>query len=112
MCSNIKPIGPLEGLLGGRFLTAFAATFFTGAAKGVLIGWLVQFNDGSKVASTMIIYTMLILSLILSLFNTCGLNRTSFKMLLHHPELVIIQIGLNKYHYMCNNLSLIISTIL
>ena len=96
VCRTIKPTGPLGGLLGGRFLTAFLACGCTGATKGAFLGFIVESttNFYSNTTSNAVIMTMVIFlpPLFLSLFSTIGFNKNSFKILISHPELVIMPI--------------------
>ena len=109
VCRTIKPTGPLEGLLGGRFLTAFLACLCTGATKGVILGSIVASSEryyllittATAATMTMIVFLP---PFLLALFSTIGFNKNSFKILLSHPELVIMPICkfLKKMHYIFN----------
>ena len=99
VCRTIKPTGPLEGLLGGRFLTAFAATLFSMAAKACLLGYVVVAYNDSPNSSVLVPIKMTIIiflpTFLLALFSTIGFSKNSLKILLIHPELVIMPTG---YH--------------
>ena len=100
VCRTIKPTGPLEGLLGGRFLTAFAATLFSGVAKGGLLAIaivVVAYNSPNHNTSVLVPITMTMIiffpTFLLALFSTIGFSKNSLKILLIHPELVIMPTG-------------------
>ena len=100
VCRTIKPTGPLQGLLGGRFLIAFAATIFTRVAKGGLLAIvLITYKDQILNTSVLVPITMTMIiffpTFLLALFSTIGFSKDSFKILLIHPELVIMPTG---YH--------------
>ena len=94
VCRIIKPTGPLDGLLGGRFLTAFAACLFTGAAKATLIGWLVAIDISitEKMTLFFIIYLPL---LFMALFSTIGFTKSNYQLLIYKPEFIIMPTGTN-----------------
>ena len=99
----------LTMLLGGRFLTAFLACLCTGATKGVILGGIVASSEryyllittATAATMTMIVFLP---PFLLALFSTIGFNKNSFKILLSHPELVIMPICkfLKKMHYIFN----------
>ena len=97
VCRVIKPTGPLDGLLGGRFLTAFAACLFTIGAKGNLIGWLVTlYGLREDVSITEIITLIFVISLpplFMALFSTIGFSKSNFKLLIYKPEFIIMPTG-------------------
>ena len=87
-------------MLGGRFLTAFAATLFSGLTKGgllaiVVITYKAQILNTSVLVPITMIMIIFFLPFLLALFSTIGFSKDSFKMLLIHPELVIMPTG---YH--------------
>ena len=85
--------------MGGRFLTAFAATLFSGLAKGGLLAFVVVAYNDSPNTSVLVPITMTMIiffpTFLLALFSTIGFSKDSFKILLIHPELVIMPTG---YH--------------
>ena len=106
VCRVIKPTGPLDGLLGGRFLTAFAACLFTGAAKGALIGFLVAIpvNSMSYIEKIGLFFVISLPPLFMAIFSTIAFTRNSFKIIIFKPELIIMPIGtyyiyIHTYNY-------------
>ena len=95
VCRVIKPTGPLDGLLGGRFLTAFAACLFTGAAKGAPIGLLVAIpEDYMSITEKMTLFFIISLSpLFMALFSTIGFTKSNYKILIYKPEFIIMPTG-------------------
>ena len=93
----IKPTGPLNGLLGGRFLTAFAACLFTGAAKATLIGWIVAIpvNSMSYIDKIALSFVISLPPLFMALFSTIAFTTNSLKIIIYKPELIIMPIGTN-----------------
>ena len=87
-------------MLGGRFLTAFAATLFSGLTKGGLLA-IVVITYKAQILNTSVLVpiTMAIIfflpTFLLALFSTIGFSKNSLKILLIHPELVIMPTG---YH--------------
>ena len=98
VCRVIKPTGPLDGLLGGRFLTAFAACLFTGLAKGALIGWFTEIPE-TYLSITKKITLFLVISLpplFMALFSTIGFTKSNLKILIYKPEFIIMPTGTNE----------------
>ena len=95
MCRVIKPKGPLDGLLGGRFMTAFAACLFTIGAKATLLGWLVAVpEDYMTITEKMTLFFVIFLPpLFMALFSTIGFTMRNFKLLIYKPELIIMPTG-------------------
>ena len=95
VCRVIKPTGPLDGLLGGRFLTAFAACLFTGAAKAALIGSFIGFSEYfMSITEKMILFFVISLPpLFMALFSTIGFTKSNLKILIYKPEFIIMPTG-------------------
>ena len=95
VCRIIKPSGPLDGLLGGRFLTAFAACLFTFIAKGVLIGFICILPEEFLIVNEKItlVFSVTLLPLLMALLSTIGFTRNSFKIIIFKPELIIMPTG-------------------
>ena len=95
VCRIIKPTGPLDGLLGGRFLTAFAACLFTGAAKGALIGFLVAIPGiyMSYIEKIALFFVISLPPLFMALRGTIAFTRNSLKIIIYKPELITMPIG-------------------
>ena len=98
VCRVIKPTGPLDGLLGGRFLTAFAACLITGLAKGGLIGLLVAIpEDLMSIIEKMTLFFVISLPpLFMALFSTIGFTKSNLKILIYKPEFIIMPTGTNE----------------
>ena len=95
VCRVIKPTGPLDGLLGGRFLTAFAACLFTILAKGVLIGVLAALPEVRMTVTekTTYFFILSLPPLFMAVLTTIGFTRDSLKLLVYKSELIIMPIG-------------------
>ena len=95
VCRVIKPTGPLDGLLGGRFLTAFAACLFTGAAKAALIGFLAAIKEDymSNTEKMTLFFVISLPPLFMALFSTIGFTKSNFKILIYKPEFIIMPTG-------------------
>ena len=89
---TIRPLGPLDGLLGGRFIVAFLSVLCLMVAKGVLIYIGV---GGAMTLSgiTVIISLQFIPQLMLALFTTIGFSWNSMKLILYHPETLLLPLG-------------------
>ena len=95
---TIHPSGPLDGLLGGRFILSFLACTFYGLAKAVLIGWIVVLKyigpTGFKVSVAMGLISALFLpQFLMSIYTTIGLSINSFKTIFCHIELLLLPTG-------------------
>ena len=95
VCRVVKPTGPLDGLLGGRFLTAFAACLFTGAAKGALFGFFVTIPESfMSITEKMTLFFVISLPpLFMALFSTIGFTKSNLKILIYKPEFIIMPTG-------------------
>ena len=100
---TIWPLGPLDGLLGGRFIVAFLSVLCLILAKGGVIGIVVElytYGQLSTYGATMIIGLQFIPQLMLALFTTIGFSSSSMKLILFHPETLLLPSGkyaLKKY---------------
>ena len=98
---TIRPVGPLDGLLGGRFIVAFLSVLGILGAKGVFIAWVVvEYSssfDLSLSTATMIITLQFIPQIILSVFTTIGFSANSMKLIPYHPETLLLSSG--KWYY-------------
>ena len=94
---TILPLGPLDGLLGGRFILAFLSVFCLILAKGLFIAFVVVGHYGVSVLSlstaTMIIGLQFVPQIILACFTTIGFSWNSMKLILHHPETLLLSSG-------------------
>ena len=100
---TIHPSGPLDGLLGGRFILSFLACTFHGLAKMVTIGWIVlltysQFSPYSvKIEASVsmgLISALFLPQFLLSIHTTIGFSVNSFKTILYHIELLLLPTGI------------------
>ena len=100
MVRTIKPCGPLNGLLGGRFILAFLACIFLGLSKGIAIGYIVfQVIGGYDPPGPSVIQVVGSLSalfipqLFLAILSTTGFSFKSMKKIFYHIELLILPSG-------------------
>ena len=47
VCRTISPIGPFQGLLGGRFLLAFLSCLSSVISKALSVGMVLHFLNGA-----------------------------------------------------------------
>ena len=85
---TIRPLGPLDGLLGGRFIVAFLSVLCLILAKGVFIAIVVVALPLSS--SVIIVGMQFIPQIMLALFTTIGFSWSSMKLILHHPEAILL----------------------
>ena len=99
---TIRPLGPLDGLLGGRFIVTFLSVLCIIVAKGVLIAIVVDLYTVSAASgrlrttlsgATVIIGLQFIPQLMLALFTTIGFSWSSMKLILYHPETLLLPSG-------------------
>ena len=95
VCRVIQPSGPLDGLLGGRFLTAFAACLFTILSKGVLIAMLAPIREDDMTVNekTTFVLILFLPPLFIAVLTTIGFTRDSLKIFVYKPELIIMPTG-------------------
>ena len=102
---TIRPVGPLDGLLGVRFIVAFLSVLCLIGTKGVfiaLVGGYSRYTVGrwSLSTATGMIGLQFIPQIMLALFTTIGFSSSSIKLILHHPETLLLPSGnyaLKKY---------------
>ena len=97
---TIRPSGPLDGLLGGRFIVAFLSVLGILWAKGafiavVVVAYTADDTTLSLSTATMIIVLQFVPQIILSVFTTIGFSLSSMKLILYHPETLILPSGTN-----------------
>ena len=103
---TIRPLGPLDGLLGGRFIVAFLSVLCLILAKGAVIGIVVEaytprqwtiYDELTELTALsgalMIIGLQFIPQLMLALFTTIGFSSSSMKLILYHPETLLLPSG-------------------
>ena len=93
---TIRPLGPLDGLLGGRFILAFLSVLCILGAKGVFIGIVViGYYDVEVPLSTSILVVGLqfVPQLILATFTVIGFSWNSMKLIPYHPETLLLSSG-------------------
>ena len=104
---TIRPQGPLDGLLGGRFIVAFLSVLCILGAKGLFIAMVLGLyshprwigNGGSWKTQpslstiTQIIALQFVPQFILSFFTTIGFSSSSMKLILYHPETLLLSSG-------------------
>ena len=104
ICRMIKPEGPLDGLLGGRFILAFLSCLASIVAKGVFIGFTVAIYQYpinnywrdiqiSLLTAFTIVGLLFVPQFLVALFSTVGFKMSSLKLLVHHPETVLLSAG-------------------
>ena len=98
---TIHPSGPLDGLLGGRFILSFLACTFHGVAKMVTIGWIVLFSFTGSPSQNIetskaigLISALFLPQFLLSIFTTIGFSVNSLKTILYHIELLLLPTGI------------------
>ena len=100
----IRPLGPLDGLLGGRFSVAFFSVLCLMVAKGVFIGSIVFGPSRAISTVTIQIGLQFIPQIMLAFFTTIGFSWTSMKLILHHPETLVLPSGTNLKKYWTKNI--------
>ena len=96
---TIHPSGPLDGLLGGRFILSYLACIFHGLAKAVTIGWIVAFTyTGPRIfehsVGMKLIPALFLPQFLMSIYTTIGFSVNSFKTILFHIELLLLPTGI------------------
>ena len=106
---TIHPSGPLDGLLGGRFILSCLACTFHGLAKMLTIGWVVLYTyrvclyigppsesiEASVAKGPLGLISALFLpQFLMSIFITIGFSVNSFKTILYHIELLLLPTGI------------------
>ena len=98
---TIHPSGPLDGLLGGRFILAFLACTFHGLAKAVTIGWVVLLTYTGPVivrfeasVAMGLISALFLPQFLMSIYTTIGFSVNSIKTIFHHIELLLLPTGI------------------
>ena len=94
VCRTISPTGPLDGILGGRFIIVFLASLFSIIGKGYTVGVLTALNIPNSI-KVVVVLTLFTPQLIMSLFSTMGFNKKSFKVIFHHPDLILMPTGIH-----------------
>ena len=93
-------MGPLDGLLGGRFIVAFFSVLCILGAKGIFIATVILEYSTSNLSlstATVIIALQFVPQIILSVFTTIGFSMSSMKLILYHPETLLLSSGKQYY---------------
>ena len=91
-------MGPLDGLLGGRFIVAFLSVLCIILGKGGYIATVVAayptggYSDALLTAKILVGFQF-IPQIILALFTTIGFTSSSMKLIFYHPETVLLPSG-------------------
>ena len=98
MIRSIRPLGPLDGLLGGRFILAFLSVLCILGAKGVFIGTVVISYYDVEVSlslstSILLVGLQFVPQLILATFTVIGFSWSSIKLIPYHPEILLLSSG-------------------
>ena len=98
---TIHPSGPLDGLLGGRFILSFLASTFHGLAKMVTIGCVVYTmfagSPHRRIKASVaigLISPLFIPQFLMSIYATIGFSVNSLKTILYHIELLLLPTGI------------------
>ena len=92
----MRPLGPLDGLLGGRFILAFFSVLCILLAKMFYVAIVVIENDEnglSPLFAILMIGLQFVPQLILAISTTIGFSWNSLKLILYHPETVVLSTG-------------------
>ena len=100
---TIRPEGPLDGLLGGRFIVVFLSVLCILGFKGGFIANVVVLyyeykSTLSLSTATMIIALQFVPQIILSVCTTVGFSSSSMKMIIYHPETLLLSSGKQSNH--------------
>ena len=93
---TISPVGPLDGLLGGRFIVAFLSVLCLIGAKGLFIAIVVANIESGLITlstATIVIGLQFVPQLILAVSTNIGFSWNSMKLILYHPETLILSSG-------------------
>ena len=94
---SIRPLGPLDGLMGGRFILCFLSVLCILCAKmGYVVAVAIAYDDGygtSIRAATLMIVFQFVPQIILAIFTTIGFSWNSIKLIVYHPETLLLSSG-------------------
>lgn len=93
---TIRPLGPLDGLLGGRFKLAFLSVVCIIGAKGWHIGNVVEAYTLEIITlptATLVIGIQFVPQIMLATFTTIGCSKNSMKLFVYHPETLLLPAG-------------------
>ena len=102
---SIRPLGPLDGLMGGRFILVLLSVLAIMGAKGVYIAQVVALYPGAEVFSdneldlslssvTLMIGLLFVPQLImLALVTTIGCSWSSIALIPYHSETLLLPSG-------------------
>ena len=104
-CSTISTVGPLHGMLGGRFILLFFTSVSFLLFRGLLFVVTVfnggtydtDINDFTYGTDTSIVLFLMAVQLMpqffLSLYSTIGFSKDSFMLIIQHPSLFLMSSG-------------------
>ena len=99
ICSTISTNGPLQGMLGGRFILLFLTCLSFLIFRGFLFTLTIFCGFDFAYGPTDIFKVFLLMSvllmpqLFLSLYSTIGFSRGSLKLIYQHPSLLLMSSG-------------------
>ena len=99
--------GPVDGMLGGRFIHLFFTCLSFLLYKGLLFTFamtssIIKIGSqyGLSIFRSIGVMTYLFIpQMLLSIFSTIGFSKNSFKLIFQHPELLLISSGWYEYMY-------------
>ena len=102
VCRTIKPSGPLDGFLCGRFLTVFFACFSLIATRGAMIAFIVNYPrwmgmaniDITGLVAASMVLLLFVPQLLIAIFSAAGFTNKSFIIC---PETVLLPTGIPHY---------------
>ena len=96
---SIRPIGPLDGLMGGRFILAFLSVLCILMAKMLYVATVFTGYDElgiSVLSATLMIGLQFVPQLMMAIFTTIGFSWNSFKLIPYHPDTLLLSSGTHK----------------
>ena len=100
VCPTISTIGPLHGMLGGRFILLFFTCLSFLFLKANLFSLTIISYELNGVTVTQIDFIIILLLAVqlmpqffLSLFSTIGFSKESLKLVFQHPALLLMPSG-------------------
>ena len=98
-CTTIKPVGPLEGILTGRFLMVFLASLTLLLSRGLFIANIVKIEAREDLTIPLAIAMNSLLFLPQLLLALCAVatwkKNGILKMIFYHCDLILLPVGKN-----------------